>query len=58
LATFLYLTSTRFRLLFHRYGDVAVRREPNLVTFHVGNKTAIEVVVMTFVAALTTVGLR
>src|SRR6476646_7767325 len=44
-------------LLLHRHRDVAVRRETNLVAFHVGHETAVDVVVMAFVPTLAAVSL-
>ena len=44
-------------LLLHRHRDVAVRRETNLIAFHVGYKTAVDIVVVTSMPTLATVSL-
>ena len=44
-------------LLLHRYRDIAVRRETNLVAFHVGHETTVDVVVVAFVPTLATISL-
>src|SRR6476660_10515114 len=44
-------------LLLHRHCHVAVRRETNFVSFHVGHETTVDVVVMAFVPTLTTASL-
>ena len=36
-------------LLLHRHRDIAVRRQTDLVAFHVGHETAVDVVVVAFV---------
>jgi hypothetical protein len=36
-------------LLLHRRRDIAVRRQTDLVAFHVGHETAVDVVVVAFV---------
>src|SRR6188474_1067269 len=44
-------------LLLYRHCDVAVRREANLVAFHIRHETAVDVVMMAFVPTLATVSL-
>src|SRR4026208_1853282 len=44
-------------LLLHRHRDVAVRRETNLVAFHVRHETAVDIVVVAFVPTLAAVSL-
>src|ERR1700716_2726970 len=44
-------------LLLHRHRNVAVRRQTDLVAFHVGHETAVDVMVVAFVLPLATVSL-
>src|SRR6185437_601540 len=49
--------SLRRLLLFHRHGDIGVRRQPDLVALDVGDQVLVDEVMMAFVPSLAAIGL-